>query len=202
MKKVFKLISGVMLSSLGITMVIHAGLGVFPITAMNMAIANWLGVSIGVAGCLVELLILLLAYKLGEGLSLMGVVNMTIGSFAIDLWTLILPKHPLMIVGIFLLPLAWYLSSSTGLGDTNQNLLTNAILKRSKKGIGLIRGLQETLFMIIGLIGSQGAVTPLTVILSLFFGYIIQFEYRLLGYDPTKVQHKFLIKGKSVALKN
>ena len=62
MKKVFKLISGVMLSSLGITMVIHAGLGVFPITAMNMAIANWLGVSIGVAGCLVELLILLLAF--------------------------------------------------------------------------------------------------------------------------------------------
>ena len=76
------------------------------------------------------------------------------------------------------------------------------LLKRSRKGIGLIRGLQETLFMIIGLIGSQGAVTPLTVILSLFFGYIIQFEYKLLKYDPTKIKHKFLIKGKEVALKN
>ena len=165
MKKVFKLISGVMLSSLGITMVIHANLGVFPITSMNMAISNWLGISIGTAGCLVELIILLLAYKLGEGLSLMGIVNMSLGSFAIDLWTLILPKHPLMIVGIFLLPIAWWMSSSTAMGDTNQNLLTNAILKRSKKSMGLIRGIQETLFMIIGLIGSQGAVTPLTVVL-------------------------------------
>ena len=111
-----------------------------------------------------------------------------------------LPYHPLMVLGIFLLPLAWYLSSSVGLGDTNQNLLTNGIIKKTGKNMGMVRGCQEVLFMIIGVLGGKGCVTPLTVILSLFFGKILEFEYKLLRYNPTSVNHMFLIKGKSSSL--
>lgn len=195
-KKLIKLLFGVLLSSFGITCVIHAQLGVFPITSANIALTNWLGISIGVSGMLVELVILGLALYLGEGLSFTGIVNATIGSLLIDLWNPILPYHPLMVLGILLLPIAWYLSGSVGLGDTNQNLLTNAILKRTNKSMGLVRGCQEVLFMVIGLIGGKGCVTPLTVILSLFFGKIMSVEYKLLGYRPEEVQHKFIIKGK------
>ena len=195
-KKIIKLISGVILSSFAITCVIHANLGVFPITATNIAISNWFGISIGVTGMLVELLILGLALYLGEGVSLMGIVNATLGSLLIDFWNPILPYHPLMVLGILVLPIAWFLSSSVGLGDTNQNLLTNAILKRTNKSMGLVRGIQEVLFMVIGLIGGKGCVTPLTIILSLFFGKIMEFEYKLLGYKPEEVNHKFIIKGK------
>ena len=131
LKKLMKLILGVILSSFGITCVIHANLGVFPITAANIAVANWLGVSIGISGMLVELAILGLAVYLGEGVSLTGIVNATLGSLLIDFWNPILPSHPIMVFGILLLPLAWYLSSSIGLGDTNQNLLTNGIIKES-----------------------------------------------------------------------
>lgn len=196
-KKLIKLICGILLSSFGITMVIHAQLGVFPITAANIAIANWLGISIGFGGVLVELVILGLALYLGEGLSFTGIVNATIGSLLVDVWNPILPYHPLMVLGILLLPIAWYLSGSIGLGDTNQNLLTNGILKRTNKSMGLVRGIQESLLMIIGLIGGKGCVTPLTIILSLFFGKILEFEYKLLGYRPEEVNHKFIIKGKS-----
>lgn len=197
-KKLFKLLFGILLSSFGITCVIHAQLGVFPITSANIAVANWLGVSIGVGGVLVELVILGLALYLGEGLSFTGIVNATIGSLLVDVWNPILPYHPLMVLGILLLPIAWFLSGSICLGDTNQNLLTNGIVKRTNKSIGLIRGIQESLLMIIGLIGGKGCVTPLTVILSLFFGKIMEFEYKLLGYRPEEVQHKFIIKGKSL----
>ena len=198
-KKLLKLISGVILSSFAITCVIHANLGVFPITATNIAVSNWLGISMGVAGMLVELLILGLALYLGEGVSLTGIVNATLGSLLIDFWNPILPYHPLMVLGILLLPIAWFLSSSVGLGDTNQNLLTNGIIKRTNKSLGLIRTLQESSLMIIGLVGGKGCVTPLTIVLSLFFGKIMEFEYKLLKYDPTKVTHSYLIGAKSFA---
>ena len=198
-KKLLKLFSGVVLSSFGITCVIHANLGVFPITATNIAVSNWLGISMGVAGMIVELLILGLALYLGEGVSLMGIVNATLGSLLIDFWNPILPYHPLMVLGILVLPIAWFLSSSVGLGDTNQNLLTNGIIKRTNKSLGLTRTLQESTFMIIGLIGGKGCVTPLTIVLSLFFGKIMEFEYKLLKYDPIKVTHSYLIGAKSFA---
>ena len=198
-KKLLKLFSGIVLSSFSITCVIHANLGVFPITATNIAVSNWLGISMGVAGMLVELLILGLALYLGEGVSLTGIVNATLGSLLIDFWNPILPYHPLMVLGILVLPISWFLSSSVGLGDTNQNLLTNGIIKRTNKSLGLIRTLQESSLMIIGLVGGKGCVTPLTIVLSLFFGKIMEFEYKLLKYDPTKVTHSYLIGAKSFA---
>ena len=198
-KKLLKLFSGVVLSSFGITCVIHANLGVFPITATNIAVSNWLGISMGVAGMIVELSILGLALYLGEGVSLTGIVNATLGSLLIDFWNPILPYHPLMVLGILVLPIAWFLSSSVGLGDTNQNLLTNGIIKRTNKSLGLVRTLQESTFMIIGLVGGKGCITPLTIALSLFFGNIMEFEYKLLKYDPTKVTHSYLIGAKSFA---
>ena len=196
MKKFLRLVFGVVLSSFAITMVIHAGLGVFPITAANLAISNWLGISMGMAGALVELLMLIVAYKMGEGLTLTGIINATIGSLLIDVWSLILPKHPLMMLGILLLPIAWYFSSGAGYGDTNQNLVMRGILKRTKKSMGFVRSCQETLFMIIGLLGATSYVTPLTIVLSLGFGYIMQFEYKMLRYKPEEVEHKYIVKAK------
>lgn len=199
MKKILRLIFGIILSSFAITMVINAGLGVFPITSANLALSNWLGVSMGVAGMLVELAMLIIAYKMGEGLTLTGILNATVGSLLIDVWSLILPKSPIMILGIFLLPIAWYFSSSAGYGDTNQNLVMSGILKRTKKSMGFIRTLQETLFLGLGLLGARSYISPLTIILSLGFGYVMQFEYKLLKYDPTTIKHKFLIKGKQTS---
>ena len=196
-KRLLKLIFGIMLSSFAITMVIHAQLGIFPITSANMAIANWLGVSIGISGMLVELVILVLAYKLGEGLTLTGLINATIGSLLIDVWDIILPYHPLMILGVLLLPIAWYFSGSAGLGDTNQNLLTNGILKRTNKSMGFIRMCQEVFFVGLGILGARKYVSFLTIVLSLGFGYVMQFEYKLIRYNPSEVKHSFLIKGKN-----
>lgn len=196
MKRFLRLLVGVLLSSFAITMVIHAGLGVFPITSANLALANWFNISIGMAGVLIEIIMMIIAYRLGEGLTLMGIINATIGSMLIDVWNLILPYHSLMIFGILLLPIAWFLSGSAGYGDTNQNLVQNGILKRTNKSMGFIRLCQEVLFLGLGLLGAINYVTPLTIVLSLGFGYIMQFEYKLLKYDPTTVKHSFLIKGK------
>ena len=53
--KVSKLLVGQCVASLGIAMVLNAGLGVFPVSATNLAVVNWFGVSYGVANSLVEI---------------------------------------------------------------------------------------------------------------------------------------------------
>ena len=194
-KKILKLVFGILLSSFAITNVIHSGLGAFPITACNMAVANFLNVSMGTGAVIVEMIILFLAIWLGEGLSATGIINATIGSLLVDVWNPILPYHPLMIFGVFLLPIAWYMTGSLGWGDTNTNLLMSGLVKKFNKSNGFIRTVLEVVFMVIGFIGSD-LVTPLTIILSFGFGYAMQFEWKLLKYEPTKVKQSYLIKGK------
>ena len=60
-KKLTTLITGNTLASLGIAMVINSGLGCFSVTSANLAISNFFGISLGTAGMLVELIILLIA---------------------------------------------------------------------------------------------------------------------------------------------
>ena len=194
-KRILKLISGVTLSSFAITCVLKSNLGAFATTAANVAIGNWLHISIGTAGFLVELIILALVIYLKEGLSITAIVNMTYGSYMIDVFNKILPTSPFMVFGLLFIGFGWALSAQAGLGDTNNNLLMNGLLKKTGKSIGMIRGIQECSYMIIGLLGSN-QVTLFTVILSLFLGYLLQFEYKLIKYDPTKIKHSYLIKAK------
>ena len=194
-KRILKLISGVTLCSFAITCVLKSNLGAFATTAANVAIGNWLHISIGTAGFLVELVILALVIYLKEGLSVTAIVNMTYGSWMIDVFNKILPSSPFMVLGLLLIGFGWALSAQAGLGDTNNNLLMNGLLKKTGKSIGMIRGIQECSYMIIGLLGSN-QVTLFTVILSLFLGYLLQFEYKLIKYDPTKIKHSYLIKAK------
>ena len=81
-----------------------------------------------------------------------------------------------------------------GLGDTGCNVLMNSILKQTNKSIGFVRGVQECLFMLIGFLGARQYVTWFTIALSFGLGYLLQFVYRLIKYDPTKINHKFLIQ--------
>ena len=194
-KRIIKLISGVTLSSFAITCVLKSNLGAFATTAANVTIGNWLHISIGTAGFLVELIILALVIYLKEGLSITAIVNMTYGSYMIDVFNKILPTSPFMVLGLLFIGFGWALSAQAGLGDTNNNLLMNGLLKKTGKSIGMIRGIQECSYMIIGLLGSN-QVTLFTVILSLFLGYLLQFEYKLIKYDPTKIKHSYLIKAK------
>ena len=193
-KKLTTLITGNTLASLGIAMVINSGLGCFSVTSANLAISNFFGISLGTAGMLVELIILLIATYRGEGIGLTAVCNAFYGSYAIDFFRMLLPSHILMVFGLLIIPFGWALMGKAGLGDTGCNVLMNSILKQTNKSIGLVRGVQECLFMLIGFLGARQYVTWFTIALSFGLGYLLQFVYRLIKYDPTKINHKFLIQ--------
>ena len=191
--RIGKLFVGCTLASLGITCVLKAGLGCFATTAANVAFANWFGVSIGTAGFLVELLMMLTLLYLKEGVGVTAIANMTYGSFMIDMFNIALPSHPLMLLGLVFAPIGWSLMGMSRFGETNSNLLTTALMKKTGRSIGLVRTIQECIFLFIGLF--SGMVTWFTFALSFGLGHLMNFIYKLMKYDPTAIQHSYLIKG-------
>ena len=194
MKRMTSLLVGNTIASLGISMLIRSGLGCFALTAGNMALANWFGVTVGTAGMILEIIMLLLATYLGEGIGLTSIVNAIYGSVMIDVFSFILPSNPLMIIGLLIIPFGWVLMGRAAYGDTGSNILMNALLKKFGLKISITRGIQEVVFFTLGVLGAREYVTWLTIALTFGLGYLLQVCYKLVKYDPTKIKHSFLIK--------
>lgn len=194
MKRMTSLLVGNTIASLGISMLIKSGLGCFALTAGNIALANWFGITVGTAGMILEIIMLLLATYLGEGIGLTSIVNAVYGSIMIDVFSFILPSNPLMILGLLIIPFGWVLMGRAGFGDTGSNILMNALLKKYGLSISFMRGIQEVVFLSLGLLGAREYVTWFTIALTFGLGYLLQFCYGLVKYDPTEINHSFLIK--------
>ena len=194
MKRMTSLLVGNTIASLGISMLIRSGLGCFALTAGNIALANWFGITVGTAGMILEIIMLLLATYLGEGIGLTSIVNAIYGSIMIDVFSFILPSTPLMIIGLLIIPFGWVLMGRAAYGDTGSNILMNALLKKFGLKISITRGIQEVVFFTLGLLGAREYVTWLTITLTFGLGYLLQVCYKLVKYDPTKIKHSFLIK--------
>jgi uncharacterized membrane protein YczE len=188
------LLVGNTVASLGISMLIKSGLGCFALTAGNIALANWFGITVGIAGMILEVTMLLLATYLGEGIGLTSIINAVYGSLMIDVFNAILPSNPLLGLGLLIIPFGWVLMGRAAYGDTGSNILMNALLKKYGLKISYTRGIQEVVFLTLGLLGARNYVTWLTIALTFGLGYLLQFCYRLVKYDPTEINHSFLIK--------
>ena len=66
-------------------------------------------------------------------------------------------------------------------------------MKKTGRSIGLVKTVQECVFLFIGLFSHQ--VTWFTFVLSFTLGHVMNFIYKLMKYDPTAIQHSYLIKG-------
>jgi uncharacterized membrane protein YczE len=194
LKKLTTLFIGNTLAALCIAMVINSGLGCFAVTSANLAIANFFNISLGTAGMLLELTLLLFATYKGEGIGITSIVNAIYGSYALDFFRLLLPTHIGLIIGLLILPVGWALMGKAGLGDTGSNIVMNALMKQTGKSVGFIRTIEECIFMTIGFIGARQHMTWFTVVLSFGLGYLLQFVYKLIKYDPTEIHHQFIIK--------
>lgn len=193
-KKLFKLFLGNTIASFGVVCLIKSGFGAFAITSANQTFASLFPISLGMAGFIVEALIMIAVLCMGEGISIASIVNMSYGSFMIDVFNAILPSHPVMIIGLLVVGIGWMLMDKSELGNTNSNLLMTTLIKKTGKSVGLIRAIEECIFLAIGFIG--GYATWFTLALSLGLGYLLDFEYRLFKHDPSKMNHSYLIKGK------
>lgn len=192
MVKLIRLFTGVLLSSLGIAMVTNSCLGTYAITTTVQAIANWGAIPFGIANLLIEMGMIGYATYKGEGLGWTAIVNALLGSVLISTFLEILPQHPAMFIGIFIVPFAWALMGSVGWGDTGSNILMRALMKNTGKDIITIRTIEEVFFLTIGFLGARNLVTVFSVIITITTPLILKVIYSAIHYKPAEVEHHFI----------
>ena len=197
-KRIIMLVVGNVFVGLGVACVIHSSLGAFSITLAVQSIGIWLGLSLAAANFLVEGVLLLLATYYKEGIGWTALSSLTIGSMSIGFFNKILPFETMLWVGVFLLPLGWALMGKCGWGHTSSNILTEALMKKTKIGITPLRMLIDGLFLVIAFIGLPHMINWFTLFLTFGTGPILKVFYNLLRYDPSKVEHEYLITFKKI----
>lgn len=199
MKRILNLIFGQLIIAVGIALIINCGLGCFPITMTNLSLSNLTGLSFGFISMLVELVVIICCLLMKSKIGIATIFNGVCGGYFIDFVLMFLPlpsnffiKLAYVIVGCFVFVFGCYLQGQARLGKTSSNLLTACLRKRFGLSITTMKFIQESLFLIIGLIGASSSFGLATVILVLCFGAIMDKYYKLLKYDPTTVKHQYI----------
>lgn len=196
--KYLKLICGQVLTSFSISLVLKASLGVFPVSATNLAISHWIGISYGLANSLVEICMMLYAMYKGERVGWNTLLNGLVGGFLVDGFMFLLPTLPLTfriimaIIGLVLLPLGYATTGSCGLGEVGSCMFQTSLQKQFNKSTKFIRNCMEISFLIIGLLGARSSITWFSIVLSLGFGTVMSYMYKLVHYDPTEVVQNYI----------
>ena len=197
-KELCNLLLGLVLAGLGIALVVQANLGAFPITALNLGVSKVTGVSFGVSCMLVELIILSFNIRHKENIGIATVANSIITGYIIDAFILLIPmasnllnSSVMLILGMIIFALGQYFITRVGYGNSAMNGLMNVVMKESGKSVFVIRTGMEIMFMILAYI-LGGPIGFATVLLSFGFGYVLSTVYKLLKFEPEKIEHRYI----------
>jgi len=196
--RLLRLIFGLFLYALGIVITLKAHVGYAPWDVLHVGLAKTTGMTIGLASILVGILIVAIAFFLGEKLGLGTILNMIlIGVFldfilklnlipAMDnfIWGVIM-----LIVGLFVISLATYFYIGSGFGAGPRDSLMVSLARKTKLPIGFCRGTIEVIAVVVGW-KLGGMVGIGTVIAALAIGFCIQITFRVLKFDAKKVDHQ------------
>lgn len=194
--KVSKLLIGQVVTSFAIAMVINGGLGVFPITATNLAVCGWFGISYGVANMITEALALVYAVCRGEKFGWATLLSCFTCGALIDVFMSVLPtSYYLIPLGLICTPIGYAITGSCGMGENATCMLQTALQKQFNKSTGFVRTVMEVCYLIVGVLGARSSITWFSIVLSVTFGTIVNIVYRAMKYDPTKVKQNYIKLG-------
>lgn len=199
-KRTGKLLFGLFLYSLGLTLSIQANIGLAPWDAFSIGVSNLTGISYGNVSILTGLAILAVAAGyLKEKIGFGTLLNTVLIGVLVDLLQSlkIIPLMSNFILGVLMLLLgqfvvsfATYFYISSGLGCGPRDTLMVALVKKFKNiPIGAIRGMIEGTVLIIGFI--LGAKVGIGTVIAVFgISFILQNTFRLLKFDIKAVVHE------------
>ena len=194
--KVSKLLVGQVVTSFAIAMVINGGLGVFPITATNLAVCGWFGISYGVANMITEALALIYAVYRGEKFGWATLLSCFTCGALIDVFMGVLPtSYYLIPLGLICTPIGYAITGSCGMGENATCMLQTALQKQFNKSTGFIRTVMEVCYLIVGVLGARSSITWFSIVLSVTFGTIVNIVYKVMKYEPTKVKQNYIKLG-------
>lgn len=196
-----RLIIGLFLYALGMVMGYEAQVGYAPWEVFHVGLSKVTGVSIGTASILVGFLVLVFTIYKKEPLGIGSFLNMFLIGIFFDLILatgLIARASSLAISGIYvvlamiIISFATYYYVGAGFGAGPRDSLIFYLHKRFKISVGVARRIIEVLVTLIGYF-MGGMIGLGTLIFALVTGYIMDYTFKLLGFDPKAVQHKTII---------
>lgn len=183
---------GIIISGLGISLVIQSSLGSFCVTAANIMVSERFFLSYSIASMVVEAIMMLFALCFKVKPNIGTVANLIFGGIAVDLFNLIIPVQTVLplqvlyaLLGVIILSVGNYFNCKCGLGNSNSNACCLVIQRLTKRSAGFARNVLEIVFLLLGLFGS--GVGILTFVLSVGYGTVMGYIYKLLNFDPDKV---------------
>lgn len=200
LRKSGKLLFGLFLYSLGLTLSIQANIGLAPWDAFSIGVSNITGISYGNVSILTGIVILIVvAGFLKEKIGIGTVLNtVLIGVFVdimqsiklIPLMTNFFLGILILLLGQVIISLASYFYISSGMGCGPRDTLMVALGKLFPNiPIGAIRGSIEGTVLLIGFL--LGAKVGLGTVIAVFgISFILQYTFKLLKFDIKAVVHE------------
>lgn len=198
--KIPRLMIGYFLYALGIVMTINAQQGLDPWGVFHQGLSSQLNITFGTVVQIVGAVIVLLDFILGEKIGWGTIGNVIFIGMFIDLISKnnLVPvfentyqSYLMIFIGMFSISLAAYFYISAQLGAGARDGLMIALTKRTKKPVGLVRGLIEVTALTIGYF-LGGPVGWGTLIMSLMIGFFFQITFRMFKFDVNKIEHRYI----------
>ena len=199
-RRIARLMIGMLISAVGITMMLNANVGVEPWSVLQQGMSRTMGITYGTAAMIVGALVILVSVLMGESFGLGTLANIFVAPAMIDallalgwipeakgLWTGILE----LVLGMEILALGtyWYMKSALGSGP--RDALMVVLARKTGRSVGFCRVAVEALAVLIGwLLG--GSVGVGTLLGAFGVGTLINLSFSLLGFHAEDVHQENL----------
>ena len=184
-----KLLVGLFVYGLGISLMVKAGIGIPPWDVLAQGISLQTKLSFGIAQVIVSVLVLLTWIPLRVKPGIGSILNAVLIGLSTDVWMPLLPNFTNFAIQLLIFVLGMcvvafctglYISSNFGMGPRDGLVMGSR--KRFGKPVWLIRTVYESFVLLIGwLLGGQVGLG--TVLFAFGIGYLMQASLRLFGIE-------------------
>ncbi len=208
--KLFWLNIGFFLCALGVAFILSSQTGYGPWDVLASGISLTLGITIGRAMILISIALVIFEYFVGSSIGVGTLLNMIMIGLYIDFINSLHIISPgenyavrilFLFIGMVILNFGIWLYMAQGLGSGPRDGLMVVFAKKFKLSVGVMKLINESVAFIIGyLLGGFFGVG--TVLIALFSGPLLNFQFKMLKFDAKSVQHEYItdyFKKKSAA---
>ena len=194
------LLAGLLVSSVGITMMLQANVGLEPWSVLQQGIAQTCGITYGVSSILVGAAVILIAIACGERVGIGTVANIVLCGVFIDTllalgWVPQMTRLPsgvlMLLAGLELLALGTWMYMRSALGSGPRDALMVAMARKTGRSVGLCRAAAELVIILVGWrLGGQVGLG--TVVSALGLGSLFNLNFALLRFDAAALHQEDL----------
>lgn len=195
----FKAAFGLFMFGFGVYLTIQANIGVGPWDVLNLGLSGTFGIKFGTGSIIISLLILAIDIFLREPIGIGMFLDAFVVGKTVDLFNwmdVVKPQENpvlgivMMLAGLFIMGYSQYLYMDAALGCGPRDTLLVALAKHMPKiPIGVI---SIVILAVVTFIGWRlgGPIGIGTIICAFFTGPIMQLDFKLVGFDATKIVHQ------------